>query len=225
MKFFALLSVAPLLALASPGLAQNDGPHGATPDPAATAVAPEREWKTTPVAIETTLGTITVALETERAPITSANFLRYADQHRLDGTVFYRVLKLEWGQQPNGLIQGGAQNDPDRILPPIAHEPTDKTGLSHVRGALSMARYAPGSATADFTIMVGDVTSLDADPKSEDPDQQAGFAVFGHVTGGMDVVEAIYGQPIDPEKGEAFLKGQLLAQPVKIVRISRVEAP
>ncbi len=221
MKLLALLTLAPLLALASPTLAEDTAPAEPTP----VAAEPEREWQTVPVAIETTLGTITVAVETERAPITASNFLRYADEHRLDGTEFYRVLKLEWGKQPNGLIQGGAQNDPDRILPPIEHEPTDKTGLSHTRGSLSMARYAPGSATADFTIMVGDVTVLDADLKSEDPDLRAGFAVFGHVTGGMDVVEAIYGQPIDPDKGEDFIKGQLLAAPIKILSVKRVEAP
>lgn len=220
MKFLALLALAPLMALASPVLAEDAAP--AEPVPAA---EPAHVWATVPVAIETTMGTIIVALETERAPVTSANFLRYADEHRLDGTVFYRVLKLEWGQQPNGLIQGGAQNDPDRILPPIEHEPTDRTGLTHTRGALSMARYAPGTATSDFTIMVGDVSVLDANLQSEDPDLRAGFAVFGQVTGGMDVVDAIYGQPIDPEKGEEVVKGQLLAEPVKIISVKRIEAP
>src|SRR3989337_2545486 len=78
---------------------------------------------TTNVVIATELGEIIVALETERAPVTVANFLRYADEKRFDGTVFYRVMKLDWGEQPNGLIQGGTQWDPDRILPPIPPQP------------------------------------------------------------------------------------------------------
>ena len=82
---------------------------------------------TTNVVIATELGDIVVALETERAPITAANFLRYADEKRFDGTVFYRAMRLDWGEQPNGLIQGGTQWDPNRILPPIAHEPTTRT--------------------------------------------------------------------------------------------------
>src|SRR5690606_14883252 len=81
-------------------------------------------------------GDIVVAPETERAPITSANFLRYVDEKRLDGTVFYRAMRLDWGGQPSGLIQGGTQFDPERILPPIAHEPTSATGVRHVAGAI-----------------------------------------------------------------------------------------
>src|SRR5687768_1904797 len=80
---------------------------------------------TTNVVIETEVGDIVVALETERAPVTAANFLRYADEKRFDGIVFYRAMRLDWGEQPNGLVQAGTQFDPDRILPPIAHEPTN----------------------------------------------------------------------------------------------------
>src|SRR5690349_19603218 len=86
---------------------------------------------TTNVVIETELGRIVVALETERAPVTAANFLRYADEKRFDGIEFYRAMKLDWGEQPNGLIQAGTQWDPKRILAPIAHEPTDVTGVRH----------------------------------------------------------------------------------------------
>jgi len=178
--------------------------------------APATVPATTDVVLETTLGDITIALEIERAPITAGNFLRYVVEGRFDGAVFYRAMKLDWGQQPNGLIQGGAQNDPERILPPIAHEPTSQTGLSHTRGALSMAMGEPGSATGDFSIMLGDQTGLDADPEAQDPVWRNGYAVFGYVIEGMDVVEAIHAAPVDPEKGEGWMRGEMLAQPVVI---------
>jgi peptidyl-prolyl cis-trans isomerase A (cyclophilin A) len=110
------------------------------------------------VAIETSIGTILVETD-PRAPVTSANFLRYVDEHRLDGTTFYRGMVLGAG---TGLIQGGTSNDPDRVLPPIAHEPTSQTGLSHTDGVLSMARFDPGTANGDFFIIVGNVSGLDA---------------------------------------------------------------
>ena len=183
-----------------------------------------REYATQLVLIETTMGDITVSIETERAPVTAANFLRYVDEDRFDGTHFYRAMHLDWGEPPNGLLQGGTQMDPDRVLDPIAHEPTSQTGLSHTDGALSMARYDPGTATGDFSIMIKDQTGLDADPTSSDPNLQLGFAVFGYVVDGMDVVQAIHALPPDPEKGEGWMKGQLLAEPVEIVDMRRVEA-
>ena len=183
-----------------------------------------REYATQLVLIETTMGDITVSIETERAPVTAANFLRYVDEDRFDGTHFYRAMHLDWGEPPNGLLQGGTQMDPDRVLDPIAHEPTSQTGLSHTNGALSMARYDPGTATGDFSIMIKDQTGLDADPTSSDPNLQLGFAVFGYVVDGMDVVQAIHALPPDPEKGEGWMKGQLLAEPVEIVDMRRVEA-
>lgn len=182
-------------------------------------------YATEQVVIETALGAITIALEVERAPVSSQNFLRYADEKRLDGTVFYRVMRLEWGEQPNGLIQGGAQWDPKRILPPIAHEPTNETGVLHKRGAISMARLEPGSATADFSILLSDLEGLDADLSSDDPDLQAGYAAFGYVVSGMEVVEAIFDAPIDPEEGEGFLQGQMIARPVPIISVRRAQQP
>lgn len=189
---------------------------------AAQGADPQTDHETTLVVLETTAGDITMALETERAPITSRNFLRYADEDRFDGTVFYRAMHLDWGDPPNGLIQGGTQNDPDRILDGIAHEPTDQTGLTHTDGALSMARLDPGTATGDFSIMIKDQTGLDAQPASEDPNLRAGYAVFGYVVEGMDVVRAIHASPRDPEAGEGWMKGQMLAQPVTIIDVRRV---
>lgn len=176
---------------------------------------------TTDVVLDTSMGEIVIALETERAPITAANFLRYVEEGRFDGTVFYRAMRADWGEQPNGLIQGGTQWDPDRVLPQIEHEPTTVTGLTHTRGALSMAMGEPGSANGDFSIMVGDQTGLDANPQSDDPVWQAGYAVFGYVSEGMDVVEAIHAAPIDPAKGEGWMRGQMLADPVVIVEARR----
>jgi peptidyl-prolyl cis-trans isomerase A (cyclophilin A) len=119
------------------------------------------------------------------------------------------------------VVQGGAQADPDRILPPIAHEPTNVTGVHHTKGAISMARYEPGTATGDFSLLVSDVEGLDAKPASPDPEFQAGYAAFGHVVSGMEVVSALYDAPIDPEKGEGFMKGQMIAQPVTIISVRR----
>ena len=177
--------------------------------------------ETTNVVIATELGDIIVVLETERAPVTAANFLRYADEKRFDGTVFYRVMKLEWGEQPNGLVQAGTQWDPERILPPIAHEPTHLTGLKHVAGAISMARGEPGTANGDWSITLSAMEGLDADPTSDDPERRAGYAAFGHVVEGMDVVRKIFEAPLDPDKGEGWMKGELIADPVEILSVRR----
>ena len=177
------------------------------------------------VVLTTELGTITIALETERAPVTAKNFLRYVDEKRFDGTVFYRAMRLDREPRPNGLLQGGTQFDPKRILPPIPHEPTTRTGLTHTHGALSMAMGQPGSANGDFSIMIEDQTGLDADPAANDPVWQNGYAVFGYVTEGMEVVAAIHATPIDPDKGEGWMKGEMLAKPVKIISARRAPAP
>jgi peptidyl-prolyl cis-trans isomerase A (cyclophilin A) len=156
--------------------------------------------------------------QTQRAPITAANFLRYVDQKRLDGSDFYRAMAVgEDGQY--GLIQGGLRGNPKRVLKPIAHEPTSVTGLSHVDGAISMARGDPGTATADFFVLIGDLVSLDAQPNGGDP----GYAVFGHVVNGMDVVHLIFSQPRSPTAGAGVMKGQMLAMPVKILTARRAQ--
>ena len=190
----------------------------------AALLLPASAWAqaTTNVVIKTELGDIVVALETERAPITAANFLRYADEKRFDGIVFYRAMRLDWGEQPNGLVQAGTQFDPKRIRPPIAHEPTDVTGVKHVEGAISMARNEPGTANGDWSIMLAPQPGLDADPASEDPELRAGYAAFGRVIEGMDVVRAIFEAPTDPDKGEGWMKGQMLAKPVTILNARRV---
>lgn len=174
------------------------------------------------VALTTELGVVTIELDHKHAPITTENFVAYVDQKRFDGTTFYRALRLPWGDAPNGLIQGGTANDPKRILKPIAHEPTTQTGILHKAWTISMARYDPGTATGDFSIMVGDQPALDADPKASG--DNLGYAAFGHVVGGQDVVLKIYNAPVDPAKGEGGMKGQIIAAPVKIITARRVAA-
>ncbi len=184
-------------------------------------VRPHPEAASVSVVLETGLGPITIALETERAPVTAGNFLRYVEEKRFDGTTFYRAMTLGGERQPSGLVQGGARNDPKRVRPKIAHEPTSATGLTHTHGALSMAMNAPGDADGDFFIMVEDQTGFDADPAASDPAWAAGYAVFGYVTGGMDIVAAILAAPRDPGRGEGVMKGQMIDQPVQIISARR----
>lgn len=167
------------------------------------------------VMLETTAGSILVEAD-PRAPITSANFLRYVDEGRFDGTDFYRGMELG---PAAGVVQGGTSNAPDRILPPIAHEPTSQTGLRHIDGALSMARFDPGTADGDFFIIVGNLPGFDAGRAAPD---DPGFAVFGRVVEGMEVVRAILVAPKSPTEGEGFMRGQMLDPRVRIVSARRV---
>jgi peptidyl-prolyl cis-trans isomerase A (cyclophilin A) len=179
--------------------------------------APALRAELVPVAIDTSLGRIVVALDKIHAPITTANFLHYVDTHRFDGETFYRALHQEDG---GGLIQGGVSSDVRKLFKPIAHEPTSQTGLSHVAGAISMANNGPGTADAGFFILLSDIPGLDANGPGGDA---TGFAVFGHVVEGMDVVKKIFDAPLSPTKGEGALKGQMLDPPVKIVKAVRVK--
>lgn len=198
-----------LLIFAAPVFAQApDTPPTPAPAPAPATVR---------VTLTTALGPIVLALEKERAPVTTAYFLKYVDGKRLDGSTFYRALKVV-PDGAAGLVQGGVM-DPKKLLPPVAHEPTSKTGLSHTDGAVSLARLAPGSATANFFIIVGALTSLDAQPAGAgDAD---GYAVFGRVVEGMDVVKRILDAPVSATRGTGAMKGQMIEAPVKIVSVRR----
>ena len=179
--------------------------------------APAPQEDLVPVAIDTSVGRIVVALDRGRASITTANFLRYVDAHRLDGIYFYRAMRT--GAEA-GLVQAGVR-DSSTLFPPIAHEPTSQTGLSHVDGALSMARFAPGSATADFSIMVGPQFYLDAGPGSGG--DGLGYAVFGRVVEGMDVVRRILAAPTSPTEGEGPMRGQMLSPRIRISAVRRLD--
>ena len=163
------------------------------------------------VRIETDQGAIVVALD-PRAPITSANFLAYVDQHRFDGTTFYRAVRSGHGE---GLVQGGISNDMTRMLKPVKHEPTSATGLHHVDGTLSMARDDLGTATGDFFIVVGDGRYLDATHK--DP----GYAAFGHVVSGMPLVHRMLAAPTFRGGWSKDTQGQQIMHPIRIVSARR----
>ena len=175
------------------------------------------------VALNTTAGRIVVEADTVHAPITAGNFLKYVDQKRLDGVAFYRIVKPAEGF---GFVQFGTAGDPKRLLPPIKHEPTSKTGIKHTSGTLSIARLAPGTATGEFTIMVGDQPSMDADPTQPDDATHTnlGYAAWGHVVEGMDVVNKILDTPTSPTKTQrGAFKGELPDKPVIITTARRVK--
>lgn len=167
------------------------------------------------VRLETSAGPIVVAVDVRRAPITAGNFLRYVDEKRLDGTTFYRAARSR-NNPKSGLVQGGNNHKVSRSLAPIAHEPTSRTGLRHVDGTLSMARNAPGSAMGDFFITVGAAKYLDARPG------YPGYAAFGHVVSGMDVVGRILALPTYPGGYSIETMGQSIRRPVRIVAARRV---
>lgn len=172
------------------------------------------------VRLVTGLGAIVLELRGDRAPITVGNFLSYVDQQRFDGATFYRAAHYA-GQPGDGLDQGGLSGShPERVLPPIAHESTTQTGLRHTDGVISMARYAPGSATSEFFICVGANPQLDANPAA--PGDNLGFAAFGRVAQGMDVVGRIWTAPTSPTEGEGVFRGQMLDPPIPILGAARV---
>lgn len=223
-RFVLLAPLAALLIGAAPAKKRPPAPRPPVPAYAKPSSAPLPDKVR--IALTTELGPILVEVDVKRAPVSATNFVRYAETRRFDGTVFYRAMHLKWGEQPNGLIQAGTRNDPKRNLPPIAHEPTDQTGILHKAGTLSMARYAPGTATGDFSIMVSDQSGLDAQPTAADPEAKAGYAAFGQVIEGLDVVKAIFAAPISDTEGEGFMRGQMLAKPVKIITARRIaDAP
>jgi len=174
-----------------------------------------------PVEIDTSLGRIVVALDRGHAPVTTANFLHYVDTHRYDGQNFYRAMHApDANGADGGLIQGGITTDARKLYPPIAHEPTTQTGLHNVAGAIALANRGAGTATSDFFIMLSDQLGLDANGPGGDA---TGFAAFGHVTEGMDVVKKIWTAPVSPTKGEGALKGQMLDPQIKIIKVSRLK--
>lgn len=165
------------------------------------------------VALETDKGRIVLALDRARAPLTTANFLAYVDRHWLDGQAFYRAFKYGDG----GIVQGGVR-DGAKQLPPIAHEPTARTGLANKAWTVAMANAGTGTARSDFFIMTTDIPAFDATAA------QPGFAAFGRVVEGMDVVKAILAAPVSSTKGEGPMKGQMLEPVIRIVKAQRVAA-
>jgi peptidyl-prolyl cis-trans isomerase A (cyclophilin A) len=166
------------------------------------------------VLIRTEKGDIAVEIDLVRAPITAANFLRYVDAGLYDGSTFHRTVTPD--NQPDNririeVIQGG-ELPPDKEFPPIAHETTAATGLKHLDGTISMARDKPGTATSSFFFCINDQPELDFGGR-RNPDGQ-GFAAFGRVVRGMEVVRAIQALPA---------RGQQLTPPVKIISVRRMD--
>lgn len=167
------------------------------------------------IAFSTSAGEIDIAVDPVRAPITTANFLKYVHRHAYVGASFFRTVTTHPDNQPGkpaavkiDVIQAG--NAPGfKADPPIAFEPTSVTGIKHLDGAVSMARDdARATATTDFFICIGAQPSLDdGGRRSRD---HRGFAAFGHVTRGMDVVRAIHA---------SHSVGQALKPPVKITAV------
>ena len=167
------------------------------------------------VVVQTELGDIEIEVDSARAPGTAANFLKYVDLKHYDGGTFHRTVKMN--NQPDNqvkieVIQAGVNAERAKEgFPPIALERTNKTGLLHKDGAVSMARGAPDSATSGFFICINDQPSLDFGGM-RNPDGQ-GFAAFGRVVRGMDVVRRIQRAP--------NTDAQRLTPPITIVTVTR----
>ncbi len=166
------------------------------------------------VTLQTEMGDMEVEVDRARAPVTAENFLRYVDAGHYDGGRFHRTVHLD-NQPDNDLlievVQAGS--NPERAgddFPPIPLERTNRTGLMHIDGAISMARLGPDTATSDFFICIGDQPSLDYGG-NRNPDGQ-GFAAFGRVVSGMRVVRRIQAAPAS---------GQSLDPPITISRVRR----
>lgn len=169
------------------------------------------------VVVETELGTIELAVDVAHAPVTARNFLRYVDAGRYDGGRFHRTVRA--GNQPASpvkiaVVQAGVAPAREKDdFPPIRLERTRDTGLRHEDGTVSMARAEPDTATSDFFVCVGPQPELDFGGR-RNPDGQ-GFAAFGRVVKGMEVVRKINAAPAE---------GQTLTPPVGIRRVVRVAA-
>lgn len=179
------------------------------------SAAPPPEPAVVRVRLVTSAGSITLALDAQRAPKTVANFMLYVDDGRLEGTEFYRTARR--ASDPKlGFVQGGIGTDARRMLPALPLEPTNRTGIRHLSGTISMAHgIDPNSANGNFSIMVGDNPSLDARPSTP------GFAAFGKVIGGMDVVRRMLAMPSGGGRG--VMRGQMILKPVKILRAERLD--
>lgn len=167
------------------------------------------------VMIQTEMGSMEVEVDTVRAPVTAGNFLRYVDHGAYRGGRFHRTVRDD--NQPEGevkieVVQAGLNSTRTKDFSPIPLERTKDTGLSHNDGTISMARDGPDSATSDFFICIGNQPELNFGGQ-RNPDGQ-GFAAFGRVIRGMDVVRLIQ---------TARAQDQRLTPPIGIIDVTRVE--
>jgi peptidyl-prolyl cis-trans isomerase A (cyclophilin A) len=184
------------------------------------AAAAQADGERVRVLMQTTEGAIEIELFADKAPLTVANFLRYVDGGHYSDASFYRTVTFEndKGKPWIEVIQGGL-GDATPAFPPIGHESTAVTGLSHEDGTISMARGDVGTAAAEFFICIGAQPGLDHGAL-RNPDGQ-GFAAFGKVTRGMDTVRRIHKAEAGGASDSAYTEGQILSEPVRIVSVSR----
>ena len=179
---------------------------------------PKVPGNTVHVLIQTELGYIELEVDAKNAPDSAANFLRYVDAGHYDGGLFHRTVKLNPDNQPNNtvkieVVQAGVNPDKSKSgFPAIKLERTNATGLLHKNGVISMARSGPDTATSDFFICIGDQPELDFGGKRNADGQ--GFAAFGKVVRGMDVVKKIQ---------QSAAEGQTLKPPIKIISVKRTK--
>ena len=180
----------------------------------------EQEPRAVKILMVTSAGDIGLELYPDNAPVTVANFLKLVDGAHLEGGTFYRTVSPENdnGSPPIAVIQGGI-GDAEGPFAPIAHETTADTGLPHSNGSISMARAEVGTATTEFFICIGEQPALDFGA-TRNPDTQ-GFAVFGRVVSGMDVVHAIHQAPADAPTEFEYFQNQLINEPVEIISLQR----
>jgi peptidyl-prolyl cis-trans isomerase A (cyclophilin A) len=213
-----ILAVAALasIAAATPGHAfgpaEQPVPPGIAPQP-----APAR------VIFETAPGNITMEVDLARAPITAANFLKYVDGRFYDGGMINRAVRPDNTLRTDVPIQviQFQSNSARRseMFPPIPLERTSFTGLKHLDGSLSMARNGPDTATSSFSITIGDQPEMDFGGKRNADGQ--GFAVFGRVVAGMDVVKKIHQSPTRTTAGRGGYGTETLDPPIAITRAYR----
>ena len=190
---------------------------------ATTASTVHSQTKTVSVRVQTELGDILIEVDTARAPGTAANFLKYVDAGHYDGGTWHRTVRMD--NQPQSavkieVIQAGVNPDKSKDgFAPIPLERTSLTGLLHKDGAISMARDAADSATSGWFICINDQPSLDFGG-ARNPDGQ-GFAAFGRVVSGMDVVRKIQAAPSSAVR-TTNAEAQRITPPIKILKVARV---
>lgn len=178
----------------------------------------------TMIVLETELGDISIEVYEDRAPISSASFLDHVDGGYFEGGAFYRTVTM---QNDNGspiieVVQGGVIGG-ESDLPTIEHESTDLTGILHEDGVVSLGRTDPGTASgAAFFICIGDQPGLDFGA-ARNPDG-LGFAAFGRVVDGMDVVHDIHRREANGPSDSPYTEGQILSEPVGIASAYRQNA-
>ena len=173
------------------------------------------------VVLSTDLGDIEIEVYTERAPHSAESFLDFVDASLYEGATFYRTVMPEndKGSPPISVIQGGLDDD-SNSMPPVPHETTQDSRVLHTDGVISLARAAPGEANAAaFFICIGDQPGLDYGGK-RNPDG-LGFAAFGKVVGGMDVVHAIHKREALGPSDSEYTEGQMITEPVLITSAAR----